>query len=148
MHQGKIPLRGFIEQFFTFLVPIVDSRGETHAMKWRSEPALKQHFKSYQQQNSHIEQACQTESASAIVQEFLQIYQQDTIPIQQRTIAQWHLAAYLEVPLYQAVSDRFRAYKDYNAPNKTWEQYLHIVSRLIQKKLRKSIIATNQKRIV
>jgi RNA polymerase sigma factor (sigma-70 family) len=126
MYQGKIPLRDFIEQFFTFLMPIVDSQGQTRAMKWRSETALKQHFKSYQQQNSHIEQACQTESASAIVKEFLQVYQQDTTPVKQRTIAQWHLAAYLEVPLYQAAGDRFHAYKDYNAPNNTWEHYLHI----------------------
>jgi hypothetical protein len=126
MYQRKIPLRDFIEQFFTFLMPIVDSQGQTRAMKWRPEASLKHHFNSYQQQNSSIEQACQTENASEIVQELLHLYQQDTGSVKQKAIAQWHLAAYLEAPVYQAASDRFRSYKDYNAPDKTWEHYLHI----------------------
>lgn len=125
MYQGKIPVRDFVEQFFTFLIPLVNQQGQTYALKWRSEITLKHHFKSYQQ-HPHLEQACQSENASAIVKDFLQIYTQDTTPIKQRAIAQWHLAAYLEAPSYQAALDRFRAYKDFATPSKTWEHYLHI----------------------
>jgi RNA polymerase sigma factor (sigma-70 family) len=126
MYQGKIPVREFIEQFFTFLMPIVDSQGQTRILKWRPEAALKQHFKTYQQQNPEISKACETGNVTAIVHEFLQLYSQDDTSGKLKAIAQWHLAAYLEAPVYQAVRDRFRVYKDYNAPDKTWEHYLHI----------------------
>jgi RNA polymerase sigma factor (sigma-70 family) len=127
MYQGKIPLRDFIEQFFTFLVPIHDRQNQNPVMKWRSEIALKHNFQSYRQQQA---QACQTENAGMIVQDFLRQYQEDSTSVQNRSIAQWHLAAYLEAPLYQAVGDRFRAYRDYQAPDKTWDQYLHIAKSL------------------
>lgn len=126
MYQGKIPVRDFIEQFFTFLMPTVDPQGQTRMMKWRSEARLKQHFNTYQQQNPAIATACATGNSSAIVGEFLHLYRQDSTPGAQKAIAQWHLAAFLEAPVYQAASDRFRAFKDYNAPEKTWEHYLHI----------------------
>jgi RNA polymerase sigma factor (sigma-70 family) len=126
MYQGKIPIRDFAEQFFTFLMPIVDRQGETHALKWRTESSLRQHFKSYQQQYPHLDRACQTKTAPAIVAEFLQRYRQDATPVKQRALLQWHLAAYLEAPAYQAALDRFRAYRDYATPSKTWEHYLHI----------------------
>ncbi|NJR48819.1 MAG: sigma-70 family RNA polymerase sigma factor [Leptolyngbyaceae cyanobacterium CSU_1_3] len=126
MYQGKIPRRDFIEQFYTFLVAIVDRQDQPRTLKWRSDGALKQHFNSYQKQNSQLEQACQTENASAIVQEFLQLYAEDATPNRQRVIAQWHLAAYLEAPSYQAALDRFHTFKDYATPGKTWEHYLHI----------------------
>jgi hypothetical protein len=119
MYQGKIPVREFIEQFFTFLMPIADPQGQTRILKWRPEAALKQHFKTYQQQNLEISKACETGNVTAIVHEFLQLYCQDSTSGKLKAIAQWHLAAYLEAPVYQAVSDRFRAYKDYNAPDKT-----------------------------
>jgi RNA polymerase sigma factor (sigma-70 family) len=126
MSQPKIPMRGFVEQFFTFLVPTVDRQGRTRTLKWRSEASLKQQFQTYEQQNVQVHQACDSEDDNAIVRDLLQVYQQASTPVRQKSIAQWHLAAYLEAPVYQAAGDRFHAYRDYNAPDKTWEHYLHI----------------------
>ncbi len=126
MYQGKIPIRSFVERFFTFLMPIVDLQGQTYALKWQSDHKLKHCFQTAQLQNSQLEQACHAEDVAAIVESFLQISLQDSTPVEQRAIAQGHLAAYLEVPAYQAALNRFRAFKDYTTPNKTWEHYLHI----------------------
>jgi RNA polymerase sigma factor (sigma-70 family) len=126
MYQVKIPMRGFVEQFFTFLVPMVDRQGQPRTLKWRSEASLKQQFQTYEQQNVQVHQACDNEDDSAIVRDLLQLYQQVATPVRQKSIAQWHLAAYLEAPVYQAAGDRFHAYRDYNAPDKTWEHYLYI----------------------
>jgi RNA polymerase sigma factor (sigma-70 family) len=125
VYQKKIPLREFVEQFFTFLMPLSDHQGHTYALQWRSEAALKHHFTLYKQ-TSAINQACQREEADDIVQSLLQTYHQDSTSGKQRVIVQWHLAAYLEEPVYKAVGDRLSSYRDYNSPEKTWEHYLHI----------------------
>ncbi len=67
---------------------------------------------------------------SAIVQNFLQLYQQDSTPEAQKELAKWHVAAYLEVPLYMAARDRLKAFRDYESPSVTWEHYLHLAKRL------------------
>jgi DNA-directed RNA polymerase specialized sigma24 family protein len=126
MYSGRIPIREFSEQFFTFLIPIFKLHGQNQTMKWQLDNQLKHHFQTLQQQSPRIEQARQVGNAVAIVEELLQIYLQDATPAKERAISQWHLAAYLEAPAYQAALDRFRAYKDYIAPSKTWEHYLHI----------------------
>lgn len=106
-------------------MPLSDHQGHTYALQWRSEVSLKHHFTAYQQ-NAAIERACQLEEADDIVQSLLQTYHQDSTSGKQRIITQWHLAAYLEESVYKAVGDRLAAYRDYNAPEKTWEHYLHI----------------------
>ncbi|WP_432811246.1 hypothetical protein [Pantanalinema sp. GBBB05] len=130
MDLGKIPRRNFIEQFFTFLIPIAQDGGKVSRLQWKSDVALKQDIEACQKQNAQFSTWCQGEDASAIVQNFLHLYQQDSIADFQRELAQWHLAAYLEAPLYAAVRDRFSAFRNYESPATTWEHYLHLAKRL------------------
>lgn len=130
MDLGKIPRRNFIEQFFTFLIPIAQDGGKVSRLQWKSDVALKQDIEVCQQQNAQFKTWCQGEDAHAIVQNFLQLYQQDSISESQRELAKWHVAAYLEAPLYAAVRDRFSAFHNYESPATTWEHYLHLAKRL------------------
>ncbi len=123
---GQIPRRSFIEQFVTFLVPVENVAGNIPRWQWRAEISLQRNFKLYQAQNEQFRQWCEEQNIDLLIQELLQIYQQDLIAQSQRELAKWHLAAYLETPLYQAVQDRFKAFKDYQFPTNTWEHYLHI----------------------
>ncbi len=123
---GQVPRRSFIEQFVTFLVPVENFAGNIDRWQWRSEISLQRNFKLYQGQNEQFHQWCEEQNIERLIQELLQIYQQDLIAESQRELAKWHLAAYLEAPLYQAVQDRFKAFKDYQFPTNTWEHYLHI----------------------
>ena len=123
---GQIPRRSFIQQFVTFLVPVENFAGNIDRWQWRSEISLQRNFRLYQAQNEQFRQWCEEQNIDRLIQELLQIYQQDLIAESQRELAKWHLAAYLEAPLYQAVQDRFKAFKDYQFPINTWEHYLHI----------------------
>jgi len=122
----KIPPRNFIEQFFTFLTPVENNQGHIRFFKWRPEPALKRNISLYQEYNDQFLQMCQAENAHYLVQEFLEVYQNETKPKYQKEMAKWHLTAYLETPLYKAVKDRFEAFRDFQNPQNTWEHYLHI----------------------
>lgn len=130
MDSGKIPRRSFIEQFFTFLIPIAQDGGKVSRLQWKSDVALKQDIEGCQQQNAQFKTWCQGEDTRAIVQNFLQFYQQDSTPEVQRELAKWHVAAYLEAPLYAAVRDRFSAFHNYESPATTWDHYLHLAKRL------------------
>jgi len=122
----KIPPRNFIEQFFTFLIPVDNGQGHIRFFKWRPEPALKRHISLYQEDNDQFLQMCQAENAPYLVQEFLEAYENETGLEYQQEMAKWHLAAYLETPLYKAVKERFEAFRDFKNPQNTWEHYLHI----------------------
>lgn len=130
MDLGKIPRRSFIEQFFTFLIPIAQDSRMISRLQWKSDVALKQDIEVCQKQNAQFRTWCQAEDTHAIVQNFLQLYQQDSTPESQRELAKWHVAAYLEAPLYAAVRDRFSAFRNYESPATTWEHYLHLAKRL------------------
>jgi hypothetical protein len=126
MDIGKLPKRSFMEQFFTFLISISPPGGATPRLTWKPEVLLRKHLESCQEQSPQFQGWCQAEDAGAIVQHFLQLYRQDATPAPQRELAKWHVAAYLETPLYQAVRDRFSAFRDYESPGNTWEHYLHL----------------------
>jgi DNA-directed RNA polymerase specialized sigma24 family protein len=130
MDSGTIPRRSFIEQFFTFLIPIAQGRGIMSRLQWKPDITLKKNLEACQEKSAQFRDWCQAGDASAIVQNFLQLYQQDSIPEPQRELAKWHVAAYLEVPLYRAARDRLKAFRDYESPAVTWEHYLHLAKRL------------------
>lgn len=128
MDSGKIPRRSFIEQFFTFLVPIAQDGHLMARLQWKPDVTLKKNMEACQDKSAQFREWCQSEDASAIVRNFLQVYQQDSEL--ERELAKWHVAAYLEGPLYQAARDRLIAFRDYESPATTWEHYLHIAKRL------------------
>ena len=130
MDSGTTPRRSFIEQFFTFLIPISPGGDMMPRLQWKPDITLKKNIDACQEKSAQFRDWCQTEDASAIVQNFLQLYQQDSIPQLQRELAKWHVAAYLEVPLYMAARDRLKAFRDYESPSVTWEKYLYLAKRL------------------
>lgn len=126
MYTGKIPQRSFIEQFFTFLVPVEDARGNFERFKWYPEISLRRNLGLYQAKHQQFRLWCEHNDTNSVIQELLRIYQQQEENVSQVELAKWHLAAYLETPVYQAVADRLQAFKEYNSPANTWEHYLHI----------------------
>jgi DNA-directed RNA polymerase specialized sigma24 family protein len=130
MDSGTIPRRSFIEQFFTFLIPIAQGGDRMPRLQWKPDITLKKNIESCQEKSAQFRDWCQTGDDRAIVQDFLQLYQQDSTPETQRELAKWHIAAYLEAPLYRAAHDRLKAFRDYESPAVTWEHYLHLAKRL------------------
>ena len=130
IYSSQIPRRSFIEQFVTFLVPVKNLAENIERLQWRSQISLQRNFNLYQAQNEQFRQCCEEQNTADLLQELLQIYEQDLRTESQQELAKWHLAAYLEAPLYRAVQDRFKAFKDYEFPANTWEQYLYIAKSL------------------
>lgn len=122
----KIPKREFDEQFFTFITPDENTGGVLNHFRWRTEPRLHQNVISQRQHNEDFEQFFQDKNAASLVEYFLNLCQDDFNSIPTQNIARWHLTAYLEKPCYQAVTERFYAFRDFQNQQNTWEHYLHV----------------------
>ena len=120
-----IPPRDFNDKFSTFLIPVEDGNRQIF-LRWRTETVLKQNFSLYQETEKSFWQFCQSQDDYSIVRKFLEIYQHEETTEREQELARWHLTAYLETPCYQAASNRFSAFSNFNDLTDDWGHYLHL----------------------
>ncbi|NES82623.1 MAG: hypothetical protein F6K10_15095 [Moorea sp. SIO2B7] len=125
----KIPSRDFIEQFFTFLVPVENKQGYISSFRWRKERKLIKSIEYHQEKSEEFRQMCEEKNDIYLVKYFLGIYQDDSISPKEKLLSQLHLVAYLEAPAYQAVINL--RYVDFENPQETQEDYLCFAKCLI-----------------
>ncbi|WP_199248843.1 hypothetical protein [[Phormidium] sp. ETS-05] len=129
-HQLVPPPRQFHQKFTDFALAR-EEQGRQH-FHWTRQGKLERNIKRYQDNDRNFCQWWQGKNESALLQYFLQIWQDDSRLEEERQLAKQHVAAYLEYPRYRAVEQRFEAFRDFRSPYDTWEKYNHISHILVQ----------------
>ncbi len=120
-----IPPQDFNDKFSTFLIP-VENGNRRIFFRWRTEVVLKQNFSLYQETEESFWQFCQSQDDYSLVGKFLEIYHNEETTKREKELAKWHLTAYLETPCYQAASNRFSTFTNFNDLTDDWGHYLHL----------------------
>ncbi|HIK10920.1 MAG TPA: hypothetical protein IGS52_11720 [Oscillatoriaceae cyanobacterium M33_DOE_052] len=124
-HQLVPPPRQFQQKFTDFAFSLETEAGRRH-FRWIKDIELERNIKRYQETDPVFCQWWQGQDEKALLQYFIDIWQDLARGEAERQLAKKHLAAYLEYPRYRAVEQRYETFRDFAAPEETWEKYQHI----------------------